>query len=437
MPALQIDGDGYGSYQCADYDELVDHPVLLADFIKSSFEVRGVPHHLVCIPRFEFDVARLVSDCRKICEKHMDLFQARAPFKEYFFLLKAEDEGYGGLEHRASSALLCKLSDLPRVGERKEPEGYRTLLGLISHEYFHAWNVKQLKPTTFINYDYNNENYTELLWFCEGFTSYYDDLALLRCKAIDLKSYLELLSRDVTRLFNVPGRLKQSLADSSFDAWIKFYKPNENSSNATVSYYLKGSAVALALDLTIRLHTNHQKSLDTVMQSLWQKFGAQFKGITPEDIVNEANLAAASDLSAFFASYVRSTTELPLADLLSRFGIETKWKEKVYLGCNLKREGDFFRIVSIDDESPAMRAGLSANDLLVAVNELRVNPNSFDPKFSRFHEGEELRFHVFRRGWLRDFSAKLAKSPHSLCVLSKKEQLSDEQSHALSAWLHL
>ena len=179
--------------------------------------------------------------------------------------------GYGGLEHRASTSLIAKRADLPMPGVHKVSDGYRQLLGLCSHEYFHTWNVKRIKPARFVPYDLSTENYTTLLWAFEGITSYYDDLILNRTERIDTASYLELLGRTITRVRGGSGRLKQSLAESSFDAWTKFYRQDENAPNAIVSYYAKGSLAALSLDLTIRLETKGATSLDDVMRALWNR----------------------------------------------------------------------------------------------------------------------------------------------------------------------
>ena len=201
-----------------------------------------------------FDGARLLADARRICEAQVAFWHGRGkpPLSRYVFLLNAVDDGYGGLEHRASTALLCARRQLPRQGVSESSDGYVTLLGLISHEYFHTWNVKRLKPRDFERIDFSRENYTRLLWFFEGFTSYYDDLLLLRAGLIDAPRYLRLLAKTVSGVLATPGRRQQSVAESSFDAWIKYYRSDENTPNATISYYAKGSLVALALDLSLR-----------------------------------------------------------------------------------------------------------------------------------------------------------------------------------------
>jgi len=242
MPRKGAGPYGFGAYVASDYDELIDHPVEMGEFTLASFRARGVPHDIVITGRHAADTRTLQRDLKRLCEHHMRFFGEPAPMKRYVFLVTAVGEGYGGLEHRASTALLCSRDDLPREGEVEVSERYRTFLGLVSHEYFHAWNVKRVKPAAFVPYDLDRENYTTLLWAFEGITSYYDDLALARCGLIGKKDYLELLARSITTHLRTPGRARQSLAESSFDAWIKYYRQDENSPNAVVSYYVKGAS---------------------------------------------------------------------------------------------------------------------------------------------------------------------------------------------------
>jgi len=239
----------------------------------------------------------------------------------------AVGDGYGGLEHRASTALICARSDLPVKGKAALSDGYRTYLGLCSHEYFHTWNVKRIKPAAFAPYDLQNENYTSLLWLFEGFTSYYDDLFLVRSGVIDTDAYLKLVAKTVNGVLRGTGRRKQSVAESSFDAWVKYYRQDENAPNAIVSYYTKGSLVALALDLTIRSETNGKKSLDDVMRALWQTCGRRFyardggKGIAEDEVETLFNEVTGLKLKRFFDRYIRGTDDLPLEQLLAPFAV--------------------------------------------------------------------------------------------------------------------
>jgi predicted metalloprotease with PDZ domain len=266
LERLDTSPAGFGAYRARSYDELIDHPVEMSAFALASFEAGGAVHDVAISGRHRADLDRLGADLARICQWQCDLFggttPGRAPFERYLFLVTVVGEGYGGLEHRASTSLLASRDDLPQPGVTKVTESYRRFLGLASHEYFHAWNVKRIKPSAFTPYDLARENYTRQLWAFEGFTSYYDDLALARSGVIDATSYLELLARAITTLLRNPGRHVQSAAESSFDAWIKYYRRDENTPNAVVSYYVKGSLIGLALDLTLR---ECGSSLDALM----------------------------------------------------------------------------------------------------------------------------------------------------------------------------
>ena len=316
---INIDATGFGRYQAADYDELVDCPVEIGDFWSGSFEAGGVAHRFIVAGAApSFDGQRLLADARKICETAIALWhgEGKPPFDSYLFMLNAVHDGYGGLEHRNSTALICARSDLPRTNAPQTNDGYTTLLGLISHEYFHAWNVKRLRPSEFARYDYRQENYTELLWFFEGFTSYYDDLLLRRAGLLDEAAYLKLLTKSVNQVLQAPGRHVQSVAQASFDAWVKFYRMDENTPNATISYYSKGALVALCLDLTLR--REGRSTLDDVMRALWQRCGGP---MAESDLRAVLQALSGRAFDAELDAWVHSTTELPLAELLAAHGI--------------------------------------------------------------------------------------------------------------------
>ena len=320
LPAVATDTRGFGSYVADDYDALVDHPFELGHFWSGEFKVCGVPHRFVVAGAApSFDGARLLADTQKICEAEIRFWHPRGkpPHTNYVFMLNAVDDGYGGLEHRNSTALICTRRDLPRVGDKRSSEGYTTLLGLISHEYFHTWNVKRLKPAAFAQFDYSRENYTHQLWFFEGFTSYYDDLLLRRAGLLDDAAYLRLLNKTINQVDQTPGRLVQSVAESSFDAWVKYYRQDENTPNATVSYYTKGALVALCLDLTLRAEGT--TDLDEVMRSLFKRC----KGgpMSEADLLDVLQLLAGRSLAPELAQWVHSTDTLPLQPLLERHGV--------------------------------------------------------------------------------------------------------------------
>ena len=320
LAALKVDKKGFGLYAAAHYDELVDCPVEMGEFWVGRFTACGVPHRFVVAGAApSFDGQRLLADTQKICETAIRFWhgQGKAPFTSYLFMLNAVNDGYGGLEHRNSTALICGRRDLPRQGEARQSEGYTTLLGLISHEYFHTWNVKRLRPAEFAGYDYDQENYTQLLWFFEGFTSYYDDLLLRRAGLLDDATYLQLLTKTINQVLQTPGRRVQSVAQASFDAWVKYYRQDENTPNATVSYYTKGALVALCLDLALR--REGRTSLDDVMRALWQRTGGGPMAET--DLLAVLQELSGRDWSGEIGQWAHGTAELPLAELLAAHGI--------------------------------------------------------------------------------------------------------------------
>jgi len=373
-----------GEYQAADYDELADHPVELGRFWRGRFEAAGVPHEFVVAGALpSFDGERLLADAKRICEAQIAFWHgqpgkkgaSKPPFQRYVFMLNAVEDGYGGLEHRASTALIAARRELPRRGQAGQTEGYVTLLGLISHEYFHTWNVKRLKPAEFARYDYTRENYTELLWFFEGFTSYYDDLMLVRSGLIDEARYLKLVGKTLAGVLGMPGRRVQSVAQASFDAWVKYYRQDENTPNATVSYYTKGALVALALDLTLRSEGRRGATLDQVMQRLWAKSGGG--PISEQDIAEAVHAVAGRSLREELEAWVHGTEDLPLPALLERAGISLRDEPAgglaAALGLKLS-EGPVsgIQVKSVLRGSPAERAGLSPGDELLAADGWRI-----------------------------------------------------------------
>ena len=371
MPAAP----GRYRYLCADYTELVDHPVEMGRFWRGEFQLRGVPHELVVAGAWpSFDGERLLADVRRICETQVNFWHGRGkpPMPRYVFMLNTVEDGYGGLEHRASTALIAARRHLPRQGVADGGDGYVTLLGLISHEYFHTWNVKRLKPREFETLDFGSENYTRLLWFFEGFTSYYDDLLLLRAKLIDAPRYLRLLARTISGVMATPGRKQQSVAEASFDAWVKYYRGDENTPNATISYYTKGSLVALALDLSLR--SSGPASLDEVMRGLWTR--ARGGAIDEADIAAVLQQLAGRSMQAELDAWVHGTDDLPLPALLAQAGVTLQAE-----GGDLASEWGLrlsegalsgIHVKTVHRDSAAERAGVAAGDELLAVDGWRV-----------------------------------------------------------------
>ena len=319
LPALKTNAQGFGSYTAANYDELADAPVEMSDFWSGHFSSKGVPHRVVVTGAApSFDGTRLLADMQAICDTEIAFWHGRgkAAHSHYVFLINAVADGYGGLEHQYSTALICKREDLPRMGEATASDGYIGLLGLISHEYFHTWNVKRLRPAAFERYDYTQENYTDLLWFFEGFTSYYDDVLLCRAELISPAVYLKLLSKTINQVWQTPGRKRHSAAQSSFEAWTKYYRTDANSVNLTVSYYTKGALIGLCLDLSLR-QCGH--SLDEVMRGLWKRCKAG--PMTEQDLLAVLKDTTGRTWQRELKAWVHGTSDLPVLDLLQAQGV--------------------------------------------------------------------------------------------------------------------
>lgn len=380
LPATDVDANGRGHYEAADYDELVDHPVELGRFWRGRFEAAGVPHEFVVAGALpDFDGDRLLADATRICEAQIAFWHgtprrgaaSKAPFGRYVFLLNTAEDGHGGLEHRASTALLAARRDLPQKGRSETSDGYANVLGLISHEYFHTWNVKRLRPAEFRRYDYTQENYTELLWFFEGFTSYYDDLILRRAGLIDAPQYLRLLAKTIAGVLGSPGRQVQSVAQASFDAWVKYYRGDENTPNSTISYYTKGSLVALALDLSLRADGG---SLDAVMRGLWQRSAGG--PIAESDIAAVLAEVGQRSYTKELAAWVHGTGELPLQRLLGSVGVE--WQAQAAtlaqrLGVRVSESAlTGVKVTHVLRGGAGEQAGLAAGDEVIALNDWRL-----------------------------------------------------------------
>jgi len=442
---------GFGRYRAVNYDELIDHPVEISDFALATFTAGGVPHEIAVTGRQQADLERLARDFARLCQWHVDLFggasASRAPFDRYLFQITAVGDGYGGLEHRSSTSLLCRRDELPLRGRDDIGDKYLNLLGLASHEYFHSWNVKRIKPVAFAPYDLAREGYTRQLWAFEGITSYYDDLALVRSGLIDDKRYLELLGRTITNVLRTPGRHRQSVADSSFDAWIKFYRQDENSPNAVVSYYAKGSLVALALDLTLR---RAGSSLDRVMRALWERYGAFGKGVPEDGIERLVSELAGNDMHDFFARYVEGTEDPPLDTLLDAFGVDWHLRPAsnardrggkaasdpppaCWLGAKVR---DDLGLQHVFTNGPAERAGLAANDVLVAIDGVRASTATLDALRTDRAPGQRVAVHAFRRDELIVVELELAEPPLDTCWLSVRDDAAAEAAALRAAWLN-
>ncbi|RZG49392.1 M61 family metallopeptidase [Acinetobacter wuhouensis] len=353
------------------YAQLIDAPFELADQTRFSFEANGIPHEFVVSGQHKMNAERMKQDIEKICSTEISMFGS-APFENYTFMTMATGNSYGGLEHPNSTSLISPRDDLPKADEPTEPsEDYQRFLGLCSHEYFHSWLVKFIRPENLANYDLNKESLTSLLWIFEGFTSYYDDLILLRSGVISQDSYLKLLKGQIDRYLQNPGRFIQTVSESSFDAWIKFYRQDENSNNAGTSYYNKGCLVALCLDLGLRLRGS---SLDALMRRLYENTQNGIQ-VNERTIVELCNELTGDNWIEQVNHLINTTDELPLDQLFPEFGLSYTLKNEKALpfGLKITEKPEGVLIQQANREGVGAKAGLSANDVIIAIDGLKAS----------------------------------------------------------------
>lgn len=416
----------FGLYHADNYDDLIDHPVEISDFTLASFEACGVQHDVVFVGKHYADLDRLCKDLKTICEYQINFFGTPAPMDYYLFMTLVVDQGYGGLEHRASTSLIANRSDLPHKNDKEITDGYRTYLGLCSHEYFHTWNVKRIKPQKFLPYDLTQEVHTSLMWLFEGVTSYFDNLFLARSGVISKESYLECLGQDITRVIRQNGRFRQTVADSSFDTWTRFYKQDEGAPNHIVSYYVKGALIALGLDLLIQQKSKHQYRLDDIMKHLWQRYLSEGRGVDEDEMPELIQKITAVDVSDYLNKALHSTEDLPLSSLLKEAGIAYKDYQSSSLndlggkkpstehqfstGIRTKAHAMGAEIVQVLDNMPGQTAGLSAGDVIVAIDHLKVGKADIDKLLSMFDQDCEVPCHFFRQDQLMSSVIKTSKT---------------------------
>lgn len=428
----------FGRYSAENYLALIDHPVLIGQFDEFSFEAADTQFSLVLAGGHIADTKRITTDLEKICQHHVDFFQAPSPVSRYLFITLLCDSGFGGLEHMSSTALLYPRFDLPRPDQANEiPEGYRTFLSLCSHEFFHTWLVKRMKPAELLLPDLSQENYTEQLWIYEGFTSYYDDLTLLRCGLITTESYLELLGQQVTRLDINSGRLKQTITESSFDAWTRFYKQDESAVNNIVSYYNKGAVLAFCLDSLLQAHSNGVYSLNDVLRAMWSNYqaGVLTRDNSVQEIVKES---LSIDLHNFFDDALYTTDELPVMACSNSFGLNLNKRAaqndadkggkvadklaKNQFGANYKKSDTGVQILRVRENTPAYSAGLQVGDQLIAMGQWQVTAENLQTLLDRSAPDDELTLALLRDGKFKQLILNVAKSVEDITYFTINDQ---------------
>lgn len=438
------------TFRAENFDVLYDSPFLLGDFKTISFEVRNVPHRIIIDGEGNYDAERMRRDVQKIVETATETM-GEIPYRDYTFLLMLHPSAGGGLEHLNSTALIMR-----RYAFRPEA-AWDDYLSLVAHEYFHLWNVKRIRPDALGPFDYTGENYTRLLWVAEGITSYYENILSRRAGMITDKEYLTTIANAIRGLQNTPGRLEQSIEEASFDAWIKYYRPDENTLNSAISYYDKGAIVGLLLDLEIRRRSAGAKSLDDVMRYLYNEFYKKNRNYTPEDFQRAAEQMAGASLDDFFRRYVRGREELDYNTALAAVGLQLQTTAtaatgaggaaapadqskpaapKAYFGANLRQDGDRLVVSSVPAGTPAYNQGITFNDQIVALDGGRVTLQTFNARLDERRPGDEVRLTVFRLDELRTITIKLGSRVEENYRIVPLAQQTPEQKRLYEGWLY-
>lgn len=406
----------FGRFVAQDYQALIDHPVLMGEFDLVKFHQSGVDFELVMAGGHHTDLNRINSDLSKLCAHHINLFGEPAPVDRYLFITMLSKNGYGGLEHSSSTALLFSRDDLPSVSDTDMTEGYQNFLSLCSHELFHTWHVKRIKPAELHGASLNHEAYTEQLWIYEGFTSFYDDISLARTGVVTPTQYLRVIGENLTRLKRNAGKHKQTITESSFYAWTKFYKQDASAINNIVSYYLKGGVIAMCLDLMLREQSIRQISLDDVMRQLWTEYGKPDKPTDPQAI-HRIIKSLSLDFDAFLDMALYSTEDLPIDDLLKSVGVKVNYRPRAnmadkggkaeanvsstYFGAQVSAVDTGVKITQVLDDSPARQAGLIIGDQLISVNHWQISKNKLQGVLDATPKDTSFTLHVLRDGKLK------------------------------------
>lgn len=429
--ALPIVEDAFNTFYAKDFDTLVDSPFEIGLHERHEFKVLDKSHSFVVWGQHNADMQRIVKDTAAIIAVEAEIFGG-LPYEKYDFILHASN-GFGGLEHKDCCVLLYN-----RLGFRKE-DNYLQFINLVAHEFFHTWNVKRIRPKALESFDYDNENYTSSLWFSEGTTSYYDQIFPLRARLYDGKHYLKLVNKSITRLQTTFGRNVQSLYDSSFDTWIKLYRPDPNTHNNQISYYLKGELVSMFLDLLIRDKTNNLRSLDRVMQIMWERFGKDETGFSEAQLHEVIETVAGVDLSTFWKDYLYGTKELDYNYYLEPFGLtlRTSRQDIPFIGMTLKSKNGIAEVEKVEFDSPAQKAGISSGDMLLAIAGIRVTAETFSDRLRDFAAGDAIAVTVFQQDLLRTVEVILQEPVNNHFELIQSPNASPNQELNLRLWLNI
>jgi predicted metalloprotease with PDZ domain len=413
------------------YDVLADSPMEIGNQDTFEFTAAGVLHKVSIYGGGAYDKNRLMTDMAKIVEKCTEVF-GENPNKEYTFLIINNSTGGGGLEHLNSTSLLVSRFAYAN------PNDYRGFLSLVAHEYFHLWNVKRMRPEPLGPFNYDAENYTRQLWIAEGFTDYYDNLIPYRAGFVDGSAFLGQMSGLISSHENSPGSKVQSLGESSFDAWIKGYRPNENSANTTISYYGSGARMAALLDLEIINATKGAKSLDDLMRGMYQEyFKKQNRPFTEAEFQQMAENICGKKLDEFFQEYVYGKKPVDYAKYYAYAGIglNVQADSDVEFGANMAEEGGRFVVKNVYRNTPAYQYGLNVNDEVIGFDGMRVGRNTFDRYMSTKKSGDKISLLISRDGVLKTLEMVLSKTQDKSYFLSTQFERSAAQQVVYEKWL--
>ena len=435
------------TFRAENFDILYDSPFEASNFKTLVFNVKGVPHRIVIDGEGNYDAERMRLDVQKIVETQVALM-GEIPYRDYTFILHLRSNAGGGLEHLNSTALgYPRFGFRIRSGDRatsaapnatETERDYRGFLSLVAHEFFHLWNVKRIRPDALGPFDYTQENYTKVLWVAEGITDYYADLTLRRAGLITESEFLSATARSIWSMQNTPGRLEQTVEESSYDSWIKYYRQDENSINSQVSYYDKGALLGLLLDLEVRKRSNGAKSLDDVMRYLYAEFFKKNRNYGPADFQKACELMAGSSLDEFFNKYVRGTEELDYNAALEAAGLRldtTSGMGGVYFGADVAMDDDRLIVKRVYAGSPAYEQGLNAGDQIVAMDNMRVTRDFFNARMAEKKPGDLINLTIFRFDDLSTLLIKLGERREGTYRIVPLPNARDAQKRILRAWL--
>ncbi len=430
LPA-ELQTDGSLQVCAADLDQLLDSPILAGTLQVLPFQVVGKAHSLVLDGLAGIPVPKqLLPDVQKVVQEAAAIFNDELPYQDYQFLCMFTDAGRGGLEHSACSALLAPRTTF------KPGKNYRDFLALVAHEFFHVWNVKRMRPAEIWEFDYERENYTQLLWLAEGFTAYYENLICLRAGVFNQQNFLDSLTGSILNMHRNPGRMVLSLAQSSFDAWVRLYQPDENTRNSSQNYYNNGSLAALCLDLSIRCSSRGERSLDDAVRSLFAQTFIKGRGYTYEDIRSCINAAAGAPQDELLHNLIHSPFNPDIAAALAPFGMELKGEERQapYLGASLQRGST--TIATVMTPGPAANSGLIAGDEILGMAGLRVKQSNWNEIFLQVAEpGKPLLVTFSRRGVIQELKIAIGHAPPTKYRILTNEDSNAEQDALRHAWL--